>query len=598
MSIAKSRKSNHLSDLSLQSQYEAPPIPKSTFPAEDELATYKNRIALLDRRIFEMRALLQSGKGLSNILEMKSLLNTFMAAVREHYGIVNSAIFLKDDLDESKEYYRVREFFGLPDSFENSDGKKETFYMFKFPKDNGLLWQIIQQGNVFSVKDLQGNPRFPISWSDWNLELLNSWTWCPLIKGGEVLGVLTLGLKRDGEQLSEKDYSFLEEFSSIASTNIDSTIKYEKNNRILNNVKTLYDINQQMSQVNDFKQLCQQTLKQAVMAINAEKGNLMLLNPENNKLELKVVWGPNIPEHDIKDINDGIIQTKSFDIGEGIAGKCAQTLKPIRINNPAELPQFGKFPAYCMCSVPVIYGDELKGVINMTNKVNITEEGDLVVDQLLRYNEEDISLLQGLADQAAQSLHKTKLYADSITDRLTGMYNKRHFDDSLESECIKANLTKTAVSLAVSDIDHFKKFNDTYGHKAGDFVLQKVAEVMSKVAKEHPGCEAFRYGGEEYCIIMPGRNPIEASKIAEQFRREVDASLFENDGQELHVTCSIGVSTFSFDSNESNKLFELADQCLYKCKEMGRNQVRIFLKGKMEKVEGEQLTINLDEFYK
>ena len=405
---------------------------KAPMQVEDELEYYRNKAIHQDILIFEMRALLQSGKGFGNILNLKELLSNFMAVVQEKYGAINSTVLLRDDLEPGRNYYRVKAYSGLDNKFLLSDESAESLYMFKFMQDNGLLWQIIRQGNVFSVRDLQRDPRFDTAWRKWNLDILHSDLWCPLIKNGEVLGVLTLGERYDESQISEDEYPFLQELASIATTNIDSTLKYEKNQRILKNIQTLYDVNQQLANVNDFKRLCVETLSTAVDAVSAQKRNLMLLNKETGELEIKVVWG-NIPRHVRDDINNGIRTTKTFGLGEGIAGQCAAERRPIRKNDKKYIEQVGKNVVYCICCVPLMRGDSVEGVIALTNKVRTNDSGDRVLDEIGRFSEEDVSLCQGLADQAAVNLHKSRLYNKSITDEMTGLYNTRHFEDSLVS---------------------------------------------------------------------------------------------------------------------------------------------------------------------
>ncbi len=127
----------------------------SLIAVKRELQYYRNKAIEQDIEIFEMRALLQSGKGLSNILNLKQLLETFMAVVREKYSAINTAVLLKDDLENSQDFYRVKAHYGLDDKFIHESGMEESIFMFKFPKNAGLLWQLIQQGNVFSVRDMQ-----------------------------------------------------------------------------------------------------------------------------------------------------------------------------------------------------------------------------------------------------------------------------------------------------------------------------------------------------------------------------------------------------------------------------------------------------------
>lgn len=545
-----------------------------------ELDYYKHKAIEQDIEIFEMRALLQSGKGLSNILNLKQLLETFMAVVREKYSAVNTAVLLKDDLENEQRCFRVKSHFGLDEKFTHPSGLQESIYMFKFPKNNGLLWQLIQQGNVFSVRDMQKEPRFKHAWRQWNIETLKSDVWCPLIKSGEVLGILTIGEREDGSQIPESDYAFIQELASIAITNIDSTLKYEKNERILKNIQTLYDINQQIANVNDFKKLCIETLNKAVDVLMTQKGNLMIYNKITRKLEIRVVWG-NIPTNVRDEINNGLVETKSFNIGEGVAGACAQTKKPIRINDRTQIPQVGQHAVYCMASAPILYGNELEGVINMTNKVIIDSDGNKVLDPLGRFTEEDVALLLGLADQAAVNLNKTRIYSQSITDRMTSLYNSRYFEQVFFDQMNDSIAKQEPLTIAICDIDHFKKFNDQHGHAAGDEVLKHVAKIFASCIRLQTEDLAFRYGGEEFCMLMPNTRPSDAMLVLEKFRAKVASSGLKYAGNDLVVTVSIGLATSLVDGCEVKELFERADETLYACKNNGRNQVRHFAAGAM-----------------
>ena len=117
----------------------------------------------------------------------------------------------------------------------------------------------------------------------------------------------------------------------------------------------------------------------------------------------------------------------------------------------------------------------------MTNKVKEVN-GKKELDTIGRFTEDDQTLLMGLADQAASNLQKAKLYSASITDKLTGLFNTRQFDVELEEEIEKSISKKQDLCLAIVDIDFFKKFNDTHGHKTGDLVLVEVAKNLEKLA--------------------------------------------------------------------------------------------------------------------
>jgi len=535
-----------------------------------ELEAYQSRAYELDQTVFDLRALLQSGKGFSEILCIEELLDAFMSVCRERYGVDSSAVLLKDDLDRDAVYYRVRAFHNLPASFTDTDGDNEELLMFRLPHNRGMLWQVIQQGEVFGVLNLEGEPRFVTAWERWNLDTLKSTVWVPLLKGGDVLGVLTIGPRADGSTVPESQFRFLQEIASVAATNINSTLQYEKNSHILRNIRTLYDINQQLANVNDFKQLTAETLHTAVEAMGAQKANLMLLNPETNELEIKVVGG-DIPKPIKEGINDGTIATRTLEIGEGVAGRAAKAGKPVRINHRSRIEQFGKTVAHCILSVPLLYGGELQGVMTMTNKVK-TDDGRRVLDSLGRFTEQDEQLAVGLADQAAVNLHKARLYDASITDRMTGLKNTRHFEETLATMIRRTDDGEAPFALAVTDIDHFKRFNDTYGHKAGDFVLQRLAALMEQSANPH-GDRVFRYGGEEFCVLLPNTHVEDAVIRLDACRKLVEQATFDWEGEALSVTISVGICAYPDDASNAREVFEKADAALYVSKDSGRNRV-------------------------
>ena len=162
---------------------------------------------------------------------------------------------------------------------------------------------------------------------------------------------------------------------------------------------------------------------------------------------------------------------------------------------------------------------------------------------------------------------------------MTGLYNTRHFEDTLALQLEEVRATGEPLSLAVSDIDHFKKFNDTHGHKAGDAVLKTVARVMESCIRPGTGDLVFRYGGEEFCMLMPNTEPEEAAELMETYRKKVEAQIVNHEGEDMSVKVSIGVSCAPKDSLDQKGLFEKADECLYVAKENGRNQVNTYFQG-------------------
>lgn len=161
----------------------------------------------------------------------------------------------------------------------------------------------------------------------------------------------------------------------------------------------------------------------------------------------------------------------------------------------------------------------------------------------------------------------------SIRDGLTGLFNRRHFDDLLMIEYQRSFREKNWVSVAMLDVDHFKNINDSYGHPFGDLCLKTIAEVVLGKLRRPPDVVA-RYGGEEFVIMLPGANPDGGRIVAEKIREAVAAIRLECDGVEVALTASVGVATVTpGDRAGYQQLLKSADQCLYQAKEAGRNTV-------------------------
>jgi diguanylate cyclase (GGDEF)-like protein len=167
---------------------------------------------------------------------------------------------------------------------------------------------------------------------------------------------------------------------------------------------------------------------------------------------------------------------------------------------------------------------------------------------------------------------KNKLEQLSITDGLTGLHNHRFFYEFLGDEISRVQRYDEGLSILLMDIDHFKKFNDTYGHKAGDYVLTAVADAMTQSRRENDFIA--RYGGEEFAVILPDTGKDEAMKAGEMYRESIESKKVDIDGKSLNVTVSVGVA--QWDESLSNDQFIVkADKALYVSKDQGRNRVTL-----------------------
>lgn len=167
---------------------------------------------------------------------------------------------------------------------------------------------------------------------------------------------------------------------------------------------------------------------------------------------------------------------------------------------------------------------------------------------------------------------REELHRFSFEDALTGLRNRRYFDDALHRETQLSSRQQQTLSLLICDIDHFKRFNDEYGHEAGDYVLKTLARLMQEFFRETD--IPCRYGGEEFVVIMPNATLANAVDKAEALRNTIAKKNIEFNGEDLgHITISIGVANISPNSPNSEQLLSEADKALYKAKQSGRNRV-------------------------
>lgn len=160
----------------------------------------------------------------------------------------------------------------------------------------------------------------------------------------------------------------------------------------------------------------------------------------------------------------------------------------------------------------------------------------------------------------------------SLIDPLTKLFNRRHFEAELEREFKRAKRYNSSLSIAVADIDFFKQVNDNYGHSCGDYVLKEVAYIITNNFRQTD--LIFRYGGEEFVIVLTETSGENALIPLERLRKAVENHKFKFNNQDIKITLSIGVSsTIEFET--SQEMFDEADKALYKAKNNGRNQIGV-----------------------
>ncbi|WP_443740808.1 diguanylate cyclase DgcA [Treponema berlinense] len=216
--------------------------------------------------------------------------------------------------------------------------------------------------------------------------------------------------------------------------------------------------------------------------------------------------------------------------------------------------------------VPLVQRNHLDGILVLGEKISLPEEQG--------YSSYEKELILTIASLAAVAIYNSTLLERSSTDMMTHLKLKYFFYNVLTDKLDAAMAQNLPLAVIMFDIDFFKRFNDTYGHACGDYVLQTVAKIIRSCIRS---CDlASRYGGEEFTVMLDKTGKDDAMTVAERIRRHVEEYDFCYENQHVKVTISIGVTVFDSEKNlvsSPKQLVDQADQALYVSKRSGRNRV-------------------------
>ncbi len=336
-------------------------------------------------------------------------------------------------------------------------------------------------------------------------------------------------------------------------------------------IKKLYEVleaNRDLSSTLNLTLVLERLLEKAREVIEAEASSLMLLDEEKQELYFHTVLGEKSEQ--LKKIR--------LKLGEGISGWVALNKQPVLVEDCSKDPRFYKkadqtsgFQTRSMICVPLLFRKRVLGTIQVLNKTNQRN-----------FNEEDLKIFQIMADQAAIAIENARLHTLATIDEATGLYRKEYFLMRLKDEYQRFLNTGNPVSVLMIDIDHFKKVNTEYGHLGGDIALKELAKVILNVINETREDDiAGRYGGEEFCVLLPNTNEKRSFEIAETIRQRIQNHSFDIEGRLAKITISIGIASLAFHKSfihDYEDLIKLADEALYICKDRGRNCSAIYEK--------------------
>ena len=371
--------------------------------------------------------------------------------------------------------------------------------------------------------------------------------------------------KRDAEGQPQQILGIAQDITN----NKKNQLKTEKlTQKLEEKVKALEVRNQErikLAEMNEFLQACltieeaKKTLADLLIPLFLDaSGAVYLINNSHNFLEVIAAWGT-IDSHHIIESNE------CWGLRRGSPHACEPTTSSLYCshikaqNNLAS----ASILSSTLC-LPMMAKGETLGMFYLQFN------GDRPITRSLQELGKTVAQNIGMAF-ANLKLQET-LKFQSLRDPLTGLFNRRYLQESLEKEIDRATRKKQLIGIMIIDIDHFKRFNDTYGHEAGDLVLKEVGTYLIKQTRQYD--IACRYGGEELIIVMPDASMENTILRAEEIRQGIEQLQLRHQGILLQaVTISVGVSCFPDDGIEPENLIRVADKGLYLAKEQGRNRV-------------------------
>jgi diguanylate cyclase (GGDEF)-like protein len=384
----------------------------------------------------------------------------------------------------------------------------------------------------------------------------------PVISEDTVIGLLNIY----NSVISQDDADIIFETCKMMGNCLKIVELQETYHKCLKEIDILNTATSRLIPVKEPDMLYETILDMSIYLTEAEKGSLMLVSDDTAYLTIKAAKG----------INRRLLTDIRIRAGEGIAGWVFREGVPLVMEdiekNEWGFPKRHKYRTSSFISVPLKLDEKTIGVLNISDKIS----GEV-------FSAEDMALISSFAAYATIALERSTYYILaghlkelSVTDSLTGLFNRRYFEERFFEELNRSDRHNLSFSLAMIDIDDFKIFNDSEGHLAGDEILKSIANISKDCLRISD--VIARFGGEEFAVIMPQTEKEEAILVSERIRKSIKEqipstwSVFPKKA----ITVSIGVATFPYDGKERKELIRNADKALYMAKMEGKDRTVIW----------------------
>ena len=494
------------------------------------------------RSLGTLDALYESTRALGLQDSLEELLSEVLERARDLIGFEHAAIML---LDDDTQRLTVEHLVGYG---ERADDIRSA----SLALGQGLSGCAARNREAVRVGDVSEDPRYVAGLDEARSNLA-----VPLIVGNRVAGVINVE--------SERLYAFTPEHEKLltvlgtqAALGILAFKSRTELRHRIDQLSALYRISNLASEVGAIGA----TLN-SILEITGEilpQGQSAILLLEESGRHLRVAAGQGY---------QAAVRFLEIPVGQGVTGRCAETGLTQIVHDIARLEDDTAYipgvpGARSEVAVPLVADGRIIGVFN-AESVEPNAFGDEHVQTLTVIARQVAAVIR-----SAQLLEETRRLA--ITDALTGLFNRRHFNQQLEENVGRATRYDEPLALVFLDVDHFKSVNDRFGHQAGDRCLQALARTLRESVRDSD--QIARIGGEEFAILLIRADRELALSIAERLRNRIDDLVLEEDPPlPIGLTASLGVAFLREDGDDPKSLMRAADRALYTAKRLGRNRL-------------------------
>lgn len=489
------------------------------------------------RRSAQLSLLEEVGRQITDSLDEKEILERTLEAIVQKFGYAEAVISLL----VQEQTLEVAAFSGTPDFSQGADVQQKA--------GRGIIAHVAKTHKAHIAADVSTDPYY-FSTAPGS----SSAAGVPILDKDQLLGVIYVeNITRNAIQA--EDVQALQTLANQVATSLQKARLYARTQEHLQVMTALQSVSHVITSLLEINEILSNVIRLLRASFGYTYINVYLLDGEILRLGAQLGY-----EEDIL--------PSEMPVTSGIVGRTARCKQTQFVRDVSQDPDFVRAASdvKSKIAVPLVKDDHVLGVLS------VEAESSAALD------ENDVNLLNALAGSLAVAIDNARLHAEvklmAMTDVISGLANRRAFDEYLESEMLRASRYSQPVSLIILDLDSFKEYNDRWGHPAGDVRLHEIADLLRANVREPD--VAARYGGEEFAVVLPNTSKGGAIRLAERLRRSAEEGAPERNGSNAPIagyTISLGVATYPDDATSLEELLLAADNAELTAKRLGKNRL-------------------------